>query len=120
LQVPGRPQRRFSKAALAHISSYHWPGNVRELRNVVERLILLSAPGSAEPIGTEELAGVFPKAQVMPETSQSEPLNSLEDAEKDHILRVLQAHGGNKAQTSRTLGIDYKTLLTKLKKYGVS
>jgi transcriptional regulator with PAS, ATPase and Fis domain len=43
---------------------------------------------------------------------------SLEDIERWHIQRVLEAHQGNKSQTAKTLDIDYKTLLTKLKKYG--
>ena len=46
-------------------------------------------------------------------------LGSLEEAEKEHILRVLNAHGGNKTQAARTLNIDYKTLLAKLKTYNL-
>lgn len=120
LHVPGRPQRRFSDAALTQLSSYSWPGNVRELRNVVEHLILLSAPDTTEPIGSEELAEVLPQRPVAQEARQDETLSSLEEVEKQHILRVLRAHGGNRTHASRTLGIDYKTLLAKLKKYGVA
>ncbi len=52
-------------------------------------------------------------------TLPPEVMGSLEEAERGHILRVLHAHDGNKTQTARTLGIDYKTLLSKLKKYDV-
>ena len=45
---------------------------------------------------------------------------SLEDIERWHIERVLEAHDGNKSQAAKTLEIDYKTLLSKLKKYGLT
>jgi transcriptional regulator with PAS, ATPase and Fis domain len=45
---------------------------------------------------------------------------SLEEIERLHIQRVLDASGGNKTQAAKTLDIDYKTLLTKLKKYGLA
>ena len=44
---------------------------------------------------------------------------SLDEIERRHILRVLDACQGNKTLAAKTLQIDYKTLLTKLKKYGV-
>ncbi|TLY23018.1 MAG: sigma-54-dependent Fis family transcriptional regulator, partial [Nitrospirae bacterium] len=45
---------------------------------------------------------------------------SLEEIERLHIERVLTASDGNKNQAAKTLDIDYKTLLTKLKKYGLA
>ena len=45
---------------------------------------------------------------------------SLEEVEKDHILRVLHEAGGNQSKASQMLGIDRKTLYLKLKKYGIS
>jgi two-component system response regulator AtoC len=45
---------------------------------------------------------------------------SLEEIERLHIQRVLDASGGNKTHAAKTLDIDYKTLLTKLKKYGLA
>ena len=43
----------------------------------------------------------------------------LDEIERLHIERVLEASGGNKTQTAKILAIDYKTLLSKLKKYGL-
>jgi two-component system response regulator AtoC len=40
--------------------------------------------------------------------------------ERLHIHRVLAASGGNKTHAAKILQIDYKTLLTKLKKYGIA
>ena len=116
--APGQPPRVFSDAAIRRLNSYNWPGNVRELRNLVERLILLSSPNRHEPISQEEVAGILPAGDAPP-NQPDESIGSLQDAERSHILRILHHHGGNKTQTARTLNIDYKTLLTKLKKYGL-
>jgi DNA-binding NtrC family response regulator len=102
------------------LRAYKWPGNVRELRNVVERLLLLQpedAPLSIEPAA---LAAILP-SKVNPPGSQPEATpRSVDDVEKAHILRILSEHGGNKTRAARTLGIDFKTLLNKLRKYGIA
>jgi transcriptional regulator with PAS, ATPase and Fis domain len=116
LRVPGAPSRTLAPEALQHLAAYGWPGNVRELRNVIERVVLMSS--GKGPITREDVAQVLPKAR---ESSQTGDLSylSLDDIERQHIQRVLEASGGNKTQAAKTLDIDYKTLLTKLKKYGL-
>jgi DNA-binding NtrC family response regulator len=114
----GGTQRTFSRDALKLLTSYAWPGNVRELRNVIERLVLLSPPDQHESIDVEELGVLL--QPIRPPGRQDAPAGSLEETEKTHILRVLTEQQGNKTRTARLLGIDYKTLLTKLKKYGAS
>ena len=80
--------------------------------------MLLSAPDSTDPIGPEEVASMLD--QNHRHASIDTPvLGSLEEAEKGHILRVLDAHGGSQSQAARTLNIDYKTLLAKLKTYNL-
>ena len=118
LSPHGAPDRTFSRDALKLLTSYAWPGNVRELRNVIERLLLLSPPDQHEPIDLEELGVLL--QPIRPPGRQDAPAGSLEETEKTHILRVLTEQQGNKTRTARLLGIDYKTLLTKLKKYGAS
>jgi DNA-binding NtrC family response regulator len=113
----GAPHRTFSQEALTLLASYAWPGNVRELRNVVERLLLLSPADRQGPIGAEELAPLL--QSVRPAGAQN-TAGSLEETEKTHILRVLAEQQGNKTRAARLLGIDYKTLLAKLKKYGTA
>jgi transcriptional regulator with PAS, ATPase and Fis domain len=85
---------------------------------VVERLLLLSPPDSTDPIGSEEVASMLDQNHRRP-WIETPSLGSLEEAEKGHILRVMDAHGGNKTQAARTLNIDYKTLLAKLKTYNL-
>ncbi len=115
LSPHGTPSRNFSADALRLLTSYAWPGNVRELRNVIERLLLLSAPSRSESIGAEELSALL--QPIRSTGGQGAATCSLEETEKAHILRMLKEQQGNKTRTARLLGIDYKTLLAKLKKY---
>jgi transcriptional regulator with PAS, ATPase and Fis domain len=71
-----------------------------------------------DPISADEVLAVLPQSQPglqLQHLSQC----SLEDVERLHIQRVLEASGGNKTHAAKTLDIDYKTLLAKLKKYGL-
>jgi len=106
----------LSSEAMESLVSYHWPGNIRELRNVVEHLIMMSS--GKGPLSREELKAVLPKPSG---SVQSADLSncSLDEIERLHIQRVLEASDGNKTQAANTLDIDYKTLLAKLKKYGL-
>lgn len=123
LHVPGTTTRRFSDDALAQMTAYAWPGNVRELRNVVERVLLLSSCSVDDPINEDELAQVLPHTVRPIETASlcSEvDDDSIEAVERAHILKVLAKWDGNKSQTARALKVDYKTLMAKLRKYGMT
>ncbi len=99
-------------AAMDALASYAWPGNVRELENLIERAVILTR-GTALEIPLAELRAA-PDA-VTPVT--------LEDAERDHIRRVLEQSngvvGGTNGAAAR-LGMKRTTLQSKMKKLGIS
>ena len=97
--------------ALELLAGYHWPGNVRELENVVERAVILC---ESDLLGAEDLS--VPTPAVIAELGTNP---SLEEMEKNYILRVLKEANGNQSKASQLLGIDRKTLYLKLKKYGI-
>jgi DNA-binding NtrC family response regulator len=107
----GRAVRDFAPEALAALGAYGWPGNVRELENVVERAVILC---EGERVERADLA--LPAAAHAGERAAP---GSLEDVEREHILRVLREAGGNQSRASQLLGIDRKTLYLKLRKYGL-
>jgi transcriptional regulator with PAS, ATPase and Fis domain len=117
LRVPGAGQQAIMPEAIEQLSAYGWPGNIRELRNVIERVMLMSS--GSEPITRKDIARALPHSHGAQE-DEDLARRSLEDIERRHIQRVLDASGGNKTQAAKTLDIDYKTLLTKIKKYGVA
>ncbi len=94
LGVPALP---VDAGLLAALSRYAWPGNARELRNVVERALIL---------GEFSLAGLGAE----PAGEAGAPPEQLEAVEKRHILNVLAAAKGNKAEAARRLGVSRKTL----------
>ena len=117
LRIPGTTGRTISPEAAQALTAHSWPGNVRELRNVLEGIVLMSH--GAGPISREEVLAQLPKTRSSLQTEDHTHL-SLEEIERLHIQRVLDASGGNKTHAAKTLDIDYKTLLTKLKKYGLA
>jgi DNA-binding NtrC family response regulator len=117
LRISGTTKRTISPEAVQALTAHSWPGNVRELRNVLEGIVLMSH--GAGPISREEVLALLPKTRSSLQTGDHTHL-SLEEIERLHIQRVLDASSGNKTQAAKTLDIDYKTLLTKLKKYGLA
>lgn len=102
----------FTSGAMDRLNAYGWPGNVRELENVVERAVILC---ESEKIGAEDLS--IPSDFAANEKN-TQP--SLQEWEKEYILRVLNEAGGNQSKASQILEIDRKTLYLKLKKYGIT
>ena len=114
LRMPGATTRPLTPDALRHLAAYRWPGNVRELRNVIERIVLMSP--NRGPITQEEVLQVLPQSSSAA-SSEDQLQLPLDEIERLHIERVLKASGGNKTKAAQVLHIDYKTLLSKLKKY---
>jgi len=108
--------KRISPQVIEAFQNYDWPGNIRELQNTVERLKILS---DTNDIGLEDVPYSIRKPESRPETTDYTVDMPLEQVEKNHILRTLQYHQGNKTRTANSLGITIKTLYNKLHKYGI-
>ena len=113
----GKVPVELGEATLGLLHQYEWPGNVRELENEMERLAIL-CPGGHE-IKHSQLAErilYFSRNRLdgQPDSSLKE---KLLDLEKRLILEALNAHGNNRSQAARTLGITRQTIISKLKKY---
>ena len=97
--------------ALIH---YHWPGNIRELQNLVERAVILSS-GPILKVPLNDL-------HAQPAPAAARRIETLEDAERRHILEALAASdwvisGPNGAATS--LGLKRSTLQARMEKLGI-
>jgi two-component system, NtrC family, response regulator HydG len=104
---------RISKDALSQLQAHDWPGNVRELENAVERAMVVAH----EPeITADDLS--IPKTATAPVDVPEG--SSLQDVERDYILRVIDECEGNQTRAAKILGIDRVTLHNKLKSYGWS
>jgi len=98
------------------LNRYPWPGNVRELENAIERGVILMRGEYLDiaglPIAIQRWAGT----NVEQETEQPA---TLKEAERLLILKTLKETGNNRSEAARRLQITRKTLLNKLKKYGL-
>ncbi len=120
--------RGFSEYSLEGLLNYNWPGNVRQLRSVIRRAVLL-----ADDIITEKHLDIkrapvpglafTPKILGTPwnELSLREIVHrSVVTVEREVVIQALKYTRGNKAKAARLLQIDYKTIHTKLKQFGIS
>ena len=113
----GRGPVAIDPEALRRLLGYEWPGNIRELQNVLERALLLAEQGV---IGPEHLATtVRPSAAALPEVAEATVLRGLEEVEREHVIRVLAATGGNREESSRILGISRRTLTRMIQRWGL-
>jgi len=107
--------KQFSREAEDLLLSYHWPGNIRELESTVSRAAL-SAP--ARVIRAADVEFLHSRAPQLPEDSNT-GLSTLRDAERVHILRVLEAVDWNKLEAARVLDISRGTLYRKIDEFGL-
>jgi two-component system response regulator HydG len=98
------------------LNRYPWPGNVRELENAIERGVILMRGDYLDldglPMAVQNWAGMNPK-------KEEEQPSTLREAERVLILKTLEETNGNRSEAARRLQITRKTLLNKLKRYGV-
>jgi two-component system response regulator HydG len=102
----------ISTKAMKALVEHDWPGNVRELENAIERAVVLTENDTIEP---SDLLYYGLNASTMPESDVDRP-RRLADVEKEHIVRTLKMFGGHKGKTAKYLGIDRKTLRSKLRR----
>lgn len=106
--------RSVPAEVMAALGKYHWPGNIRELENFIERAVILS-PG---PDLRVPLAELKTAAEAAPHSA-----NTLEEAERSHILKVLKETkwvvGGPSGAAAR-LGMNRTTLQSRMKKLSIT
>ncbi|QLA15702.1 sigma-54-dependent transcriptional regulator [Desulfolutivibrio sulfoxidireducens] len=111
---PDRQPYKLSSQALQCLMSYHWPGNVRELRNVIERGIILA---ENDLITRKCLPNDI--AKCLDDSGNCMPFPTLEQHEREFIVRVLEYVSNNRTLAANMLGIGRKTLYRKIKEYGL-
>jgi DNA-binding NtrC family response regulator len=112
----GRSVAGVSPRVLDLLQRYPWPGNVRELSNVIERALVVAR-------GTVVLPEHLPPLLLEHRDAAAHggaPELSLQAAEREQILRALQASGGKRIEAARLLGLSRRTLYRKLDRYGIA
>lgn len=113
-------KKGVTEEALRVLMDYNWKGNVRELENVIERAMILSdgewiTPKEINLIPTEPPTTDIPLNGTLDEVAKT----ALRIAESRRIKKALEDAGGNKSRAAEELKVSYKTLLNKIKEYGI-
>ncbi|NNE08879.1 MAG: sigma-54-dependent Fis family transcriptional regulator [Gemmatimonadetes bacterium] len=111
-------ERKLTPDALELLTQYDWPGNVRELENIVERMVILNEKDVLEGDDVPPRIRNFGNEPVTVEDQDLGSM-SLQDLEKQHLIRILNDVGWQKRKASSILGINTSTLYRKLQRYGL-
>jgi two-component system response regulator AtoC len=111
----------FTADALEAMIRYDWPGNVRELRTAIEHAVVLS---KNEMIQLTDLPhSVQSRGIIQNEVQMNQPIIgkgvTLEEAEKQLIIRTIKECSGNRTAAAKKIGISRRTLHRKLHRYGL-
>jgi PAS domain S-box-containing protein len=105
----GRQIDKIPTETMRELTAWHWPGNVRELENFIERAVILS-PGATLRA---------PLADIRSDRPQHKAAATLEQVERDHVLRVLRESGGVVTTAATRLGLHRTTLNALMKRLGI-
>ncbi len=116
LKKLGYPDVRVSPEAMETLMVYEWPGNVRELENVLQQTLLLSPFVVILP---ENLPDRFRTRAAVRAQADLPEWTPLEGAEREQIVQTLKKTEWNQSRAAEILGIDRKTLRTKIRRYSL-
>lgn len=106
----GRPTQVLAPETVKILLTQSWPGNVRELENCLTRAVVMATGGVIRP---EHLQLGPPPPRTQP------PLTTLEEVEREHVVRVLRETKGHKSRAVEILGISRPRLDRLIKKYEI-
>ena len=110
----------ISPAALDLLRTYDWPGNVRELQNCMEHAAALCDGPVILPADLpNEVQRRHRSTSMTAESADADRVETLDEMERHHIVRILAAFDNNRTRASQALGISRRTLQRKLVEYSL-
>jgi DNA-binding NtrC family response regulator len=101
-----RPIAGLTRRAQSRMAAYLWPGNIRELENVIGNACMMADGRFIDVNDLPERFRQLPTDYLRTD----ETLFSLQEAQRRHIVRVLERVGGNKLRAARILGVGRNTI----------
>jgi two-component system nitrogen regulation response regulator NtrX len=120
----GREAKVFLPDALKLLTGYDWPGNVRELRNIVERILIMTAGGLITPSDIPDmkggpLSGPPPCPKLDTAFGRSTLRDAREEFEREFIIHKLEENDWNISRTAELIELERSNLHRKIKSYGI-
>ncbi len=100
----------ITQSVMKGLQQYQWPGNIRELQHAIERAVILCEKPAMDEIS------LFLTSNTNLSTTNA---TTLDDMEKNFIIKSLNEHNGNVTQTATTLGLTRTALYRRMKKYSI-
>jgi len=107
-----KPLLTYNSTIVEKLKKYSWPGNIREMKHAVERAVILC---DSNQLTFKD----FQIKQVESAAENYKNLIKIDDVERDHILRVVEANHGNITKSAKDLGVSRTSLHRRLRKYGI-
>jgi DNA-binding NtrC family response regulator len=116
----GRPAPGLAPGVIERLEGYSWPGNVRQLQNTIERMVILAR---GDRLTVDDLPTSLRRDETAPQGGGPFTLPAegvpLDEVERSLIVQALQRSRGSLGPAARLLGMSYKTLQYRLKKFGI-
>jgi len=110
------PLKQLTKEAISYLKKQPFPGNIRELKNLMERCALMS---NELVIGEDDLARYTENISVTANSEKKPGLATLDQVEKDTILKTMELYKGNVSRVARALGLSRGALYRRLDKHQI-
>ena len=117
-EANGRPKVDFTPEAMRFLQNLSYPGNIRELKNLVERTLLVCGK---DTLDANDFKGQVVMQEVKATDSNDMTMEdmTLDEAERQQILRTLEKYDNNLTQVATVLGLTRQTLYRRLEKHNI-
>jgi two-component system NtrC family response regulator len=117
-EANGRPKVDFTPEAMRFLQNLPYPGNIRELKNLVERTLLVCGK---DTLDANDFKGQVVMQEVKATDSNDMTMEdmTLDEAERQQILRTLEKYDNNLTQVAMVLGLTRQTLYRRLEKHNI-
>jgi transcriptional regulator with GAF, ATPase, and Fis domain len=106
----GRKIEKIPTETINALERWHWPGNIRELENFIERAVILSSGQNLRA----------PLAEIQLEAHAGQGIATLEQVEREYIIRIFRESAGIVTTAATRLGLHRTTLNAMMRKLGIS
>jgi len=110
------PEMQLSKEAASYLKKQSFPGNIRELKNLMERCILMK---TGQVIEQKDLEIHLENLQGHTKTNAKAGLATLDEIEKEAIIKAMEVYKGNVSRVARTLGLSRGALYRRFEKHRI-
>ncbi len=117
----GRHVEKAAPRLLQKLMQRQWTGDIRELENIIHRLMIRESSDTlqADPVLFDSPSIPIHQPAALADAPAHGSMITIDDMQKEHILRILAQTKNNKSKAARLLGIKRTTLLARMKKLGL-